>query len=108
MTKTSGYYRNSSWDLVDAITDKTVNLSSLNNTNLPEKMQTMSLAEKENYIQKMSNERKLIQTKIAALSLKRNEYIKTKSSRSQSQNTLNTVMIEALRKQLSAKSFTLD
>ena len=71
-------------------------------------MQSMSLAEKENYIQKMSNERKLIQTKIAALSLKRNEYIKTKSSRSQSQNTLNTVMIEALRKQLSAKSFTLD
>ena len=71
-------------------------------------MQSISLAEKENYIQKMSNERKLIQTKIAALSLKRNEYIKTKSSRSQSQNTLNTVMIEALRKQLSAKSFTLD
>jgi hypothetical protein len=108
VTKTSGYYRNSSWDLVDAITDKTVNLSSLNNTNLPEKMQSMSLAEKENYIQKMSNERKLIQTKIGALSLKRNEYIKTKSSRSQSQNTLNTVMIEALRKQLSAKGFTLN
>jgi hypothetical protein len=56
----------------------------------------------------MSNERKLIQTKIGALSLKRNEYIKTKSSRSQSQNTLNTVMIEALRKQLSAKGFTLN
>jgi hypothetical protein len=107
VSKSSDYYRNASWDLVDAVTERTVDLESLETAQLPKPIQGLSLEEKENYIQNMSKERKLIQGKIAELSAKRNNYINEHSSKTNPQNTLNAVMIEALRQQLKTKGFTL-
>lgn len=107
ISKTSAYYRNSSWDLVDAVTEGMVNLEFLEKDQLPQELQDLSLAEKERYIQKMGEERKGIQAKIGQLSTKRNEYIKIHSIKNYPQNTLNQVMIEALRQQLKLKGFTL-
>jgi hypothetical protein len=107
VSKSSDYYRNASWDLVDAVTERTVDLESLETAQLPKPIQGLSLEEKENYIQNMSKERKLIQAKIAELSAKRNNYINEHSSKTGPQNTLNAVMIEALRQQLKTKGFTL-
>jgi hypothetical protein len=47
-------------------------------------------------------------TKIAELSQKRTEYIQKETVNQGEKDTLDYVMIEALRKQLAAKGFTLN
>lgn len=107
-TKSSGYYRNSSWDLVDAVTDKVADLERLDPNSLPENMGSMTLEERIEYLQKMKGEREAIQAKIAELSQKRTEYIQKETVNQGEKDTLDYVMIEALRKQLAAKGFTLN
>ena len=107
-TKTSKYYRNSSWDLVDAVTDNVVNLETLDRNALPENIRSMTLEEKKEYISKVKAEREAIKAKIAELSQKRTDYIQKKAVTQGKTDTLDYVMIEALRKQLAAKGFTLN
>lgn len=107
VAKSSTYYRNSSWDLVDAVTDNKVSLESLDNAMLPENMRSMSLEQKRKYIEDTKAERVNIQKKIAELNQKRTEYIKKIPLNQDKNNTLDSVMIEALRKQLAAKGFIL-
>ena len=107
-TKTSKYYRNSSWDLVDAVTDKVVNLETLERNALPENIRSMAVEERKEYISKIKAEREAIKAKIAELSQKRSDYIKKQALTQGKRDTLDYVMIEALRKQLTAKGFTLN
>ena len=107
-TKTSTYYRNSSWDLVDAVTDNKVNLETLEGKALPENIRSMTVEEKKEYVNKVKAEREAIKAKIAELSQKRSDYIQKQAVNQGKTDTLDYVMIEALRKQLTAKGFTLN
>jgi hypothetical protein len=108
ITKSSEYYRNSSWDLIDALTDNIVSLETINNNDLPQNMRSMTLEQKKQYIENKKAERREIQRKIAELSQKRTEYIQKQSINQSSKDTLDYVMIDALRKQLAAKGFILN
>ena len=106
--KVSGYYRNAAWDLVDALDEGVVKLEDLREESLPEIMQGMTLAEKYEYLVAKRKERKRLQEKIRELYQLRDEYIQQQRAELEGQpNTLNSVMIEALRKQLAAKGFEL-
>jgi hypothetical protein len=108
-SKASQYYQNSSWDLVDALDRGIVTLERLSNDALPPAMRGMSLAQKQEYVAAKRAERKVIQATIQDLYQKRTGYIEKQrqASANNGKNTLDSVIIESLRKQLAAKGFRL-
>ena len=73
--KASILYRNSAWDLVDALEDGKVKLEDLKAEMLPEVMRTMSLDERKAYVAKVAAERKQVQEKIRKLGEDRTTYL---------------------------------
>ncbi|WP_254048042.1 VWA domain-containing protein [Synechococcus sp. BDU 130192] len=107
ISKSSAYYRNSSWDLVDAIAEAEVSLETLAETALPEELQGLSLAEQEAYIANTQAEREQIQAQIRDLTAQREAYLSSLPSDEDAKDTLDYVMIQALRSQLARKGFVL-
>jgi cell division protein FtsB len=107
-SKTTSYYRNSSWDLVDAIEDNIVKLEDVSPQDLPTEMRSMSLNQKKAYVQTKKAERKAIQAKIASLSKQRDTYVAEQRRREPAQDkTLDAVIIQSLQSQLATKGFQL-
>jgi hypothetical protein len=108
-SKITPYYKNSSWDLVDAIEDKVVKLEDVANKDLPTEMRSMTLAEKRQYIKAKKAERKVIQSKIESLSKQRDAYVADQRRLAPPKDkTLDTVIIQSLRTQLATKRFKLN
>lgn len=107
--KASEYYQNDSWDLIDAVDGGKVTIEELSNDSLPEAMQSMTLAQRQEYIAAKKTERETIQQKIRDLSQKRDEYLEKQrqAMANRGDNTLDAVIIESLRKQLAARGFRL-
>ena len=105
--KVSSYYRNSSWDLVDALANSTVNLAEIADEELPAPLQGLRLEEKEAYITERQQEREAIQAQIRDLTEQRQAYINNLPNRNDPRDTLDYVMIQALRQQLVRKGFVL-
>jgi len=73
--KASGLYRNSGWDLVDAVEEDKVKLEELQTEMLPEPMREMSPDQRKAYVAKVAAERKEIQEKIRKLGEVRTTYL---------------------------------
>ncbi len=106
LSKSSHVYKNSKWDLVDAVDDKTVSIEKLSKDDLPEEMKNMSKEEKEAYIQKKKTERIEIQTKIAELNKKREQYVAEKQIENSENSTLGNAIKQLIRTQAEAKNYT--
>jgi hypothetical protein len=107
-SKASNYYRNASWDLVDALGENAVDLEELDESMLPEVMRGMTLEQKREYVASIQAERSKIQARIQQLSQQRTEYLESQKLIQANIDTLDNVMIQALRRQLAAKGFTLE
>lgn len=106
-SKSSAYYRNATWDLIDAFNDNAVDLATLDDAALPEELQGLTLEEKEAYITSTQAERAEIQSQIRELTTQREAYLRNLPDNNQPQDTLDYAMIEALRTQLAKKGFVL-
>ncbi|MGK0391506.1 MAG: hypothetical protein ACI94Y_004271 [Maribacter sp.] len=107
--KTKSNYKNTSWDLVDA-TDKDYDgfMKTVKNDELPEEMQKMSADEKKVYIEKKRTERKSLQAELKELETKVDKFIvdkKKEMAAGEEVNTLDNVMMSAIRKQAKDKGF---
>jgi hypothetical protein len=107
-SKITSYYKNSSWDLVDAIEDKVIKLEDVATRDLPTEMQRMTLSEKRQYIQAKKTERTIIQREIGSLSQEREAYVaKQRRLNSTSDKTIDSVIIQSLQSQLATKKFKM-
>ncbi|HEY9831931.1 MAG TPA: hypothetical protein V6D26_15210 [Stenomitos sp.] len=108
-SKASEYYNNASWDLIDALEQGIVTLEQLPNQALPLAMRSMTLAQKQEYVAAKKAEREIIQKMIRDLSQKRNEYVEKQRrlTANSGKNTLDSVIIQSLSKQLAAKGFNI-
>jgi len=79
--KASSLYRNSGWDLVDAVADGTVKLEDLKPEQLPEAMQPMSPAERKAHLAQTAQKRKDIQARIQKLTLARDDFLAKERAR---------------------------
>ncbi len=79
--KASSLYRNSGWDLVDAVADGKVKLEELKNEQLPKPMQPMSLDQRKAYLARMTNQRKDLQAQIQKLSAVRDQFVAKERAR---------------------------
>ncbi len=111
VSKANGFYRNGSWDLVDATKDGTVELAKVKKEDLPDNMKKMNLKEQQEYVDTQMASRKRIQKQINDLNSERNKVVAKKRKEmieKSGEKTLDMVLVEALRKQASAKNFKFD
>lgn len=104
LSKSSSYYRNSSWDLVDAVKDENLDVSKLKQDDLPQELKGKSEKEIKAYVSKKKAERSAIQTEIQATNAKRDAYIAKQQN--QEKGELENALINAIKKQASSKNFT--
>lgn len=75
VVKSKAVYKNSSWDIVDAVEENEVDITKLKDDELPAELKGKSVAEKEKFVEEKSAERKKIQKELDELSLKRQKFI---------------------------------
>ncbi len=108
ITKGSGQYNNSSWDLVDAEKNGSVKIEEIPEDQLPEEMQKMTDDERKVFVEKKSKERDEYQNQISQLDKQRREYITQKISENPESNTLDAAMLKILRDQASDKNYKFE
>jgi hypothetical protein len=104
VSKASGHYSNSGWDLVDAVSGG-LSVKDMKDEELPSEMRDMSKNEREKYIKEMSIKREKIKERINKLNAERRAYIEKKLKESGEENTLDRAIIGAVRESAGKKGF---
>ncbi len=109
MTKSSQYYRNESWDLVDAVNSNKIKLEDIKEEDLPENIKKMNKEERKNYIEGQAKQRVTIQQRIRELNEQRKKYVAEEMKKMQKQgDTLGSAVIKAVRDQAKKKNFSFE
>ena len=103
ISKSSHFYKNSKWDLVDAVELEEVVVEDLKSTSLPKELKGKSTEEIKTYISKKSTERAAIKKQIQELNAKRRLYISKKQT--ENTNGLENAMITAIKAQAKKKNY---
>ncbi|GGG54194.1 hypothetical protein GCM10011414_24930 [Croceivirga lutea] len=105
VSKSSRMYKNSTWDLVDAVEENEAVLETMETSeSLPEELKGKTKEELKKYIAEKKEEREKIKNEIKELNAKREAFI----AKSQTENTggLENAMLSAIKKQASRKNYT--
>lgn len=108
ISKTSSYYSNSSWDLVDAYRDSTFDYESIQKEHLSEELRELSEKELEVYITEKAKERAKVQQEIQDLAKKRTLYISENQPKTNSEGMLDQAMIQAIRNLAKSKNMNFN
>lgn len=103
VSKSSHLYKNSSWDLVDAVVMEEVVVEKLEDEELPTELKGKSSNEIKAYVKKKYAERKVIQDKIQELNHKRRQFVADKQN--EKVNGLENAMINAIKSQAKKKNY---
>ena len=108
--KASGFYKNSMWDLADAVKEKKIDLAKIKKEDLPKEMQEMTLEQKKAHVAKKAKERKALMEEMQKLTKARRAYVaqKRKDLAEKGENTFDSAIEEMLKLQLKKKGFTVD
>ena len=104
--KASKYYKNESWDLVDAYEADSIIVETTDKAKLPAELQDMTTEELEKYVKKQQERRKALQLQIQVLNAQRDKFIKNKQQ--SSQVNLGSSMFTAIKKQAIKKKYTIE
>lgn len=110
VTKSSGYYKNTSWDLVDAYNEDQINLDDIAEEDLPEQLRGLSEQEQIAVIKEMEAERKQLKEQIQTLNAEREQYvIEERQRRAEAgegeAETFDKALIDSLREQAESKGY---
>lgn len=108
LTKASANYLNAGWDLVDAAQEKDFDIAKLKTEDLPEPMRKMNESERKAFIEKHARERAEIRAKINQLNAEREKYLKERMKEFAGTNTLDAVIIAAIREQAQKRNFQFE
>ncbi len=103
-------YNNATWDAVDAMEEDEEIVEKMKEEDLPEEMKGMDTKERKEFIAGKAKEREEIQKKIQESAKKRSKFIaeKRKESANKEENTLDAVMLKAVREQAENKAFKFE
>ncbi len=106
ITKSSGLYSTSRWDLVDAVRDGK-QLDDVAPETLPEPMQAMNVTERSAYVKEIAAKRERVQKKIQELAEQRQSYIETKRAEAgSSTDGFDDAMKQGLRQVAEKRGYT--
>lgn len=103
VSKSSRLYKNSSWDLVDAIEEEAVDVENIAVDELPSELKGKSKEEIKVYVEGKKSERERIQKEIQEYNIKREAYIA--KNQKQEKGELENAMLNAIKKQASRKNY---
>lgn len=106
VSKSSHLYKNSKWDLVDAVEIEEIVVEDLKDEALPKELKGKSKKEIKEYISIKSEERKSVQKKIQELNTKRKIYI-AKEHKNKN-NALENALLKAIKTQAKHKNYKWD
>jgi hypothetical protein len=99
-------YKNTSWDLVDAVEEEAIDLEEIPADELPDEMKNMKPEEREAYVLQKKKEREVIQAEILELEKKANAFrAEKRKEMSEGDNTLDQVIQKAVKEQATKKGF---
>ncbi len=105
ISKSSHFYKNSSWDLVDAEQEKGFSYQKIKKDQLPEEYQDKSVAELKTIVKQKRSERQSIQEEIQKLNAKRKVFVAEQKKLNNDINGLENAMINAIKKQAAKKNY---
>ena len=105
VAKAQRMYVNSAWDMVDAVNNEGLDVTKLEEDQLPEEMKGMTPEERDAYVSEMQGKRAELQEKINELNEERREYIEKEMKKKAEENTLDTAIITAVRDQAVEKDY---
>ncbi|MDG1570982.1 VWA domain-containing protein [Robiginitalea sp. M366] len=103
VSKSSGYYQNSSWDLVDAYAQEKVDLERLEADQLPDSLRHLQPKALKALLEKQLSQRQQIQEAIRQANADREAFLKAQGG--EKSPTLQQALLEAVKKQAGAKNF---
>ena len=103
VSKSSAYYNNSSWDLVDAYEDQSLELSEVSSEALPPELQDLSEKELKAYLEQQGKRRREIQEEIREVNAQREAYLAQEAGAEES--GLQRALLEAVKKQAGQKDY---
>ncbi|MEJ2693687.1 MAG: VWA domain-containing protein [Candidatus Thiodiazotropha sp.] len=111
-SKSSAFYSNAGWDLVDALKEAKIDeveLTKLDEAELPDSMKALSAKERVEYVRKKTDERNLIKEEIAKQSQLRTEYVaKMKQQQAAASPSMGDALTKAVKRQAEQKSFVFE
>jgi hypothetical protein len=105
VAKASEQYDNTGWDLVDAEKNKSVNVETMKEKDLPDEMKKMSPGQRKQYVEKQSRKRAELQKSIQKLSEERRVYVEKEMKKQSEGNTLDAAIIKSVRSLATDKGF---
>jgi len=110
VAKASGQYRNSSWDLVDAMGQKDFDLEKVKKEDLPAEMQTMTPNQRRDHLDVMAKKRADVQQEINQLNTQRQKFIaeEMKKGGKSADKAFDAAMLRAIREQAVRKNFAFE
>lgn len=107
VTKASVNYSNTSWDLVDAMRERKIDVAEIPAADLPAEMQSLAPAERADYVGKAAKERADIQSQIVVLNRQREAYVAEalKKQATSGGQTLDEALVETTRSQAAAQGY---
>ncbi len=109
VAKVSGLYKNSDWDLLDAL-EAGVELEEIDTADLPERLQTLNEDERKAYVGELSEKRESVTAEIAELGKQRKAYIATERARLSvnEEEGLDDAILNGVRELAERKGFEFD
>ena len=108
ISKSKHIYKNSTWDLVDAMDEEAVDLASVPDADLPTDMAGLTLQEKETYVRKKKQDRTAYQRQIQQLGAQRTRYIKAYNDSLSVENPLEVAILQSVKEAAREKQFTFE
>jgi hypothetical protein len=108
LAKSSAFYCNGSWDLVDACKGTNFNLSALKTEELPVEMQKMTETERKAYVETKTKEREKIQEQINRLNAERTKFVAEQTKQPNATNTLDSVVLSTVREQATKRNYRFE
>jgi len=107
IAKANAQYRNTHWDLLDAVVNGTVKVEDLKKEELPEKMQKMTVEQRVAFVKTNQAARVRIQKRINELNAERKKHVtrEMKKLAEKGEDTLDSAMIKTLRAQAARRHF---
>ncbi|MCF6220276.1 MAG: VWA domain-containing protein [Robiginitomaculum sp.] len=104
-SKSKSNYTNESWDIVDAYKKDKDAVMKMAEDKLPEELRGKTANERKAFIEAKQAERAQIQKQIAELGKKQKAFVAEKRKQMAATNTLDNVMVKAVRKQAAERGF---
>jgi hypothetical protein len=111
VTKGGSLYWNGSWDLVDACKQADFKLEDVKPEELPQAMRNMTIEQQREHVKQMDARRVQIQSSIADLSVKRQQFVEAemkKNAEAGSANSFDSAIRKAIREQAASKGFIFE